>query len=642
MKVLVVSWIINSAKATFIEFIILFTTKNMTRTIFIKDIMLTNATIPFLLQSNWIEGNSIKYQLQDLFDNYKVKVKSNVDHLFASTTDDQNNLDALAVNDMGEMIAGRCDDAIIGIANATASTDSKADSEIILVADNLLAQADSEATADANALAIGIENKSKIKTNKGHDIILGVANATASGNSIANSQAELVLSSVPAAAISNSVAKVNVLAEAVGISNASHIATGIGHDLIIGVAKASASGSSMADSQALALSSNDSSATANSNALTIVDTLAIGIDNVDKITTGKGDDIIIGAASTSAMSEAEAKAFAHNTTALVNECDPAATIQVETAFSSSTSAATANSRTTTLGIINSGKIFMDRGNDVIIGLAYSKNSSNAQTISYAESIANSQAIAIANANSSAIAEGTAVGIANLGKINTGRGNDFVIGIAINAATADADADADAVAVADDSNAQTDSSAIADTANAIAIGIDNTSGLLITANGNDQVVGIGDIGIIGGNLRGGSGHDRIIGYGNTVGVANSKIELGKGNDFFKAAIVNFDPFTGETSFLEDQSGAIKDASIFGDRGNDTFEIGGFESNVAIDGGRHHDVVKLWGSIDDYDITLASSGDKALTIENSDGILAVKNVEEFYFGNSDQAYSYHDFA
>jgi len=535
---------------------------------------------------------------------------------------------------------------MIGIANASAVSNATATSEIKLIEDDLpTANADSKANGDAKAQAIGIDNKTKIKTDKGHDTILGVANALASSSAIADSQAAFVSSNIPGAAISNSIATVNVLAEAVGIRNTGHISTGIGRDMILGIANADASGSATAKSQAKSLFSNNSSATANSESTVIVNALAIGIDNIGKITTGRGHDIVVGVASTSAMSEAEAQAFTHNTTALVNECDPVAINAIGTALSGSTSTATAITQTTTLGIVNPGKILMDRGNDVLIGLAYNSSLSNGSAISEAKSIANNEAIATADAASLAIASSNTVGIANFGKINTGRNNDTVIGIAINLTTATVDANADAIAQADDSDAQTDSNAIADVSEALSIGIDNTSGLLITANGNDQVIGIGDIGISGGKIRGDGGHDRIFGYGSTVGVADSKIKLGQGNDFFKAAIVKINPFTGEISDSSDQSGSIKNAIIIGDRGNDTFEIGGFESTVSIDGGKHHDVLKLWGNIENYEITLGSSGDKSLTIEaidDSNSILAVKNVEVFYFGNSNHAYSYHDFA
>ncbi|MGB5632326.1 MAG: hypothetical protein WBM44_21095 [Waterburya sp.] len=619
----------------------------MSTNILVKDILLTDETSTFPLQIDRLEEN-IQHQIEDSIHNYEVK--SNLDSLLINTTDSQDNLNALAINNMDAIATGNDHDTIIGIANAFASSEAKAASEVQLIADDddiSTADANSEAIADAEAIAIGIDNTETITTGRGRDTIIGIANASASGSSMADSRAELVLGKVSSGdAISNSVATVNVVATAIGISNVCEISTGRGHDTIIGVANASASGSSMANSQAASVFGNDSSATANSESIVVVETLAIGIDNIYKITTGKGHDVIIGVASNSAISQAEATALANNTAALATELateyDSDAFNQLETAISKGTSTAIANSKTTTLGIFNSGKILMDRGNDVIIGLANNTSSSSSQAISEAESIANDVAIATADGESLAISEGAAVGIVNLGTIHTGMGNDTIIGIAVNDATAAADADANAVGLADDPDTQTNTNAIADTSEAIAIGIDNASGLMITAGGDDQVIGIGAIGITGGNIRAGNGNDRIMGYGSFVGVEDIKIQLGKGDDFFKAAIVDLDPLTGEISLQDDQSGSLKNTAIFGGLGNDTFEIGGFEATVSIDGGRDHDVIKLWGNLDDYEITLGSSGNQAVTIEDSDSMLTVKNVEAFYFGNSDRVYSFDDFA
>lgn len=618
----------------------------MSTNILVKDILLTDETSTFPLQINRLEEN-IQHQIEDSIHNYEVK--SNLDSLLINTTDSQDNPNALAINNMDAIATGNDHDTIMGIANAFASSEAKATSEVQLIADDDISTADanSEAITDAEAIAIGIDNTETITTGRGRDTIIGMANASASGSSMADSRAELVLGKVSSGdAIGNSVATVNVVATAIGISNVCEISTGRGHDTIIGVANASASGSSMANSQAASVFGNDSSATANSESIVVVDTLAIGIDNIHKITTGKGHDVIIGVASNSAISQTEATALANNTAALATEYDSHAFNQFETAISKGTSTAIANSKTTTLGIFNSGKILMDRGNDVIIGLANNTSSSSSQAISEAESIANDVAIATADAESLAISEGAAVGIVNLGTIHTGMGNDTIIGIAINDATAtaaaDANANANAVGPGDDSDTQTNTNAIADNSETIAIGIDNASGLIVTAGGDDQVIGIGAIGITGGNIRAGNGNDRIMGYGSFVGVEDIKIQLGKGDDFFKAAIVDLDPLTGEISLQDDQSGSLKNTAIFGGRGNDTFEIGGFEATVSIDGGRDHDVIKLWGNLDDYEITLGSSGHQAVTIEDSDSMLTVKNVEAFYFGNSDRVYSFDDFA
>jgi hypothetical protein len=281
------------------------------------------------------------------------------------------------------------------------------------------------------------------------------------------------------------------------------------------------------------------------------------------------------------------------------------------------------------------------GNDVIVGLANNQSESKSQTRSVAESTANDLATATADAQSLAIALGSTIGIANFGEINTGKGNDIVMGIAIDKTAAIANADADAASTVNNSDAQTNTKAIADTSQAIAIGIDNTGGKILTAIGDDQIIGMGEIGILGGSLNAGVGDDRVIGYGKEVGVESSQIRLGQGNDWFKAAIVDFDPFTGAISLPSDQSDSIKDTNVFGDRGNDTFEIGDFKNSVLIDGGTDFDILRLWGNLDDYQFT-SSSDNKTLTIEDSGSVLTVKNVEAIYYGDSEQAYKISDFA
>ncbi|WP_158260738.1 hypothetical protein, partial [Pleurocapsa sp. CCALA 161] len=370
---------------------------------------------------------------------------------------------------------------------------------------------------------------------------------------------------------------------------------------------------------------------------------ALGINNTGVINTGEGHDVIIGLATNSAVSEAEAAAFAYNAAILATGSDPEAIQALETAIAQSASLATAVSTTTTLGIVNLGQILTSCGDDVIIGLANNQSSSNAQTISVAESAANDTATATADAQSLAIAQGSTVGIVNLGQINTGKGNDLVIGIAIDKSAAVAGANANAASTVDNSDAQANTRTLSDTSQAIAIGIDNIGGKILTAIGNDRVVGVGEIGILGGSLNTGLGNDQVIAYGSTIGVQDSEIRLGQGDDFFKAAIVDFDPVTGAISFPLDQSSSIKNTSVFGDRGHDTFEISNFEGNVLIDGGKDFDVLRLWGNLDDYQFT-GSSDNRTLTIEDSDSgsVLTAKNIEAVYYGDSDQAYKISDFA
>ncbi len=496
------------------------------------------------------------------------------------------------------------------------------------------------ANSQANAIAIGTEIIDKIALGRDNDTILGVANASAVSESIAIALAVILGNELPAKAESEAIAVADALA--IGIDNLGKIITGNGNDTLIGVANASAAASAKTVSQAEAIFGNKSSATANSKSIASANILAIGIGNIGEIATGKGNDMIIGVANTWADSQAEATALASNIAAGSTDCDFEVVNQIETAISSSTSATITNSKTSTFGIFNSGQIHTGQGDDLIFGVANTRILSNSQAIANAESVARDLAIAAADAESMAIGESDTVGIVNTGAIATGRGNDMIIGIAVNNATAMADASANAVSIADDSNSQTDTNSIADTSRAIAIGIDNTSGVIETSEGDDQIIGYGVVGIKGGNIDTGKGNDRIIAYGSNIGVEDSEIKLGQGNDYFQAAIVDFNPFTREVDFPEDQSGSIKNAAVFGDRGNDTFEIGGFAGIVAIDGGRDYDVLKLWGNIDDYKISLGSSRNQALTIEDADSMLIVENIEAFYFGNSDRVYSFNDFA
>lgn len=570
---------------------------------------------------------------------YQYNDKSNVDSTLVTDPNNPDNYQAVAMNNNHNIATGIDNNIIYGKGISSALSSATAGSEAKFISTHLVT-ANSQAIADVGVLALGIVNSGTINTGKGDDIIFGTADA--SGNSQADAQAELILSNVTYTdATSNSLATVNVLVEAVGISNSGKINTGSGDDIIVGVANASASGNSTTNSQTQLVFTNDSTATANSESVVIVNSLSIGIDNTSTINTGEGHDVIVGFATNSAMSQAIAATFAYNATVLATGGDSQAIDVIETAVSQSTSSATAVNTTTTLGIVNSCQIITSNGDDVIVGLANNQSDSKSQTQSVAESTANDLATATADGQSLAIALGSTVGIANFGEINTGKGNDIVMGIAINKTTATADADANAVSVVNDSNAQTNTSAIADVSQTTAIGIDNTGGKILTAIGDDQIIGMGEIGILGGNFNAGVGDDQVIGYGKKVGVESSQIRLGQGNDCFKAAIVNFDPFTGAISLPSDQSDSIKDTSVFGDRGNDTFEIGDFKNSVLIDGGKDFDILRLRGNIDDYQFT-ASSDDKTLTIEDSGSVLTVKNVEAIYYGDSDQAYKISDFA
>ncbi|MGL5835745.1 MAG: hypothetical protein ACRC1Z_21310 [Waterburya sp.] len=533
-----------------------------------------------------------------------------------------------------DFFSGAGNEIIFGQGISTAVSDAASETT-----SNSTPIADSRATAFANAMAEGIINYANIYTGAGNDTILGIAEV--SGISTATAQTESALSNVYFINVQDtSAATVNVVVDAIGIRNTNNISTDQGNDTIVGVANASASGTAKATSQAELVVSNNSTVAANSRAEVVVETLSIGLENTGKIYTGEGRDLVIGVANASAMSEAEAVALAFNTTIITTGDGSQIINEIDKALTQGTSAAFATSLTTTLGLVNTGQIYTGKGNDVIVGIANNKSSSQSVAASAAGSIARDVAFATANAQAEAIAEGSAVGIVNVGEINTGEADDIVIGIAIDSTAAEARADALAESFVTDSDAQTNTNTVADTSKAITIGIDNTSGKILTAKGNDQVIGMGEIGILGGNIYTGLGDDRLLSYGSQVGIQGSKISLGKGSDFFQAAITEFDPVTGATSFDLDQSDSIKDSQVFGDRGNDTFEIGNFAGNVLIDGGQDVDSLRLWGNLDDY--TYTRSADNTLTIESNGAILTVQNIETIYTGTSDQAYSISDFA
>ena len=573
---------------------------------------------------------------RDLINN--LEAKSDLDNIFSTTADNQTHPEAVAMSNGKSLCTGNDNDTVVGTAKAVASSDAIATANTESISEHMfLGSAISNSDAVVEALAIGIDNTGKINTGKGNDKVVGIANVSATAISEVSSQAELVFDDSDAELNAQSEATANIFAEGIGINNLGKIHTGKGCDTITGIANVSATATSTAFSLARSVFDNNV-AIANSESLSVIEAFAVGIDNTGKIDTGRGDDLIIGIANTSTMTEADAAAFTESV-ATLSEFD-GDVVDVGTAISQSTSLAIADSLTTTLGIINSGKISTSQGNDVIFGLANNENLSNSEAISEAVATANDFADAIGNASSLAIANGSAVGIANLGKIYTGNGHDTIIGVAINNSVADANAETFAEAFGDNSNSPVTTDSIADSGEAIAIGIDNADGVIKTGQGNDRIIGYGKVGIVGGEIHTGNGDDRVIGYGTTVGVEGGAIDLGKGNDYFKAMIVDFNPLTG-ISHRDDRSNSIKDAEVFGGHGNDTFELGGFEGTVSIDGGSDRDVLKLWGNVDDYKFTIGSSGDR-LTVEDSDSKLVVKNVEELYFSDSHHAYSFNDFA
>ena len=67
----------------------------MSKNIFLQDILINDDTFVVPFKMDWLEGNSVKHQIQDLTHNYKIK--SDLADFFVSTTDNQDNPNALAL-----------------------------------------------------------------------------------------------------------------------------------------------------------------------------------------------------------------------------------------------------------------------------------------------------------------------------------------------------------------------------------------------------------------------------------------------------------------------------------------------------------------------------------------------------------------
>ncbi len=582
-----------------------------------------------------------------------------------STDQNDENTIAIGVQNQGFLQTGEGDDQILGIAEVKANSINKtinlgitntglirtgigndtvignATSETIAISTNNLNTNDLGEN-ELNTLAIGIQNRGLIETADGNDKIFGLATISNSGESIINSPIELSLDGLAnSLALSTAVVEINTSALAIGIQNTGEIQTGKDNDQIIGIAQAESLINLEVNSEVNLELGNNSLAIANSEVTTNIGAFAIGLENQGQIGSGQGDDYLVGVAGALAINDLEVNTLARNI-AISSVSDLNAIEEIEQIRTAQTnSVITGVSQTNSLGILNTGLIDSGIGNDLLLGLASSISSSNIETTSLAEAIAQDSAPTIADLDALAVGVSSAVGIGNSGKIATGKGHDMIIGISSNNSAADINFDTRAVSNSNMSNADSIIRVLADASEAIAIGIDNNSGLITTAEGDDRIIGLGNIGITGGTINTGRDDDSVVGYGD-IGVAGSKIELGQGNDFFKAAIVTVDSLTGEILFSENQSGSIIDSSVWGGNGNDRFEIGGFAGNVVIDGGLDHDVFKLFGNFDDYEISLGSVDHQSLSIENSDSVLTIRNVEEFQFANSDRIYSYSDFA
>ncbi|MEM7594196.1 MAG: hypothetical protein AAF383_22240, partial [Cyanobacteria bacterium P01_A01_bin.83] len=384
-----------------------------------------------------LEGGNKYYQKLNLIDNHEVE--SHLDHLLDLDEEELINSVPMTLAHTDELITDENADFISSLAFASAQSDATA------IAEKVNTDSESEADADADANTIGLDNAGKISTKEGEDILMGIALSRADAEADADSSARLN---------SNSVATADAIADGIGISNSGKIYTGEDNDAVIGIANVSASSDADTNARAKSLAGSDLETTATSVSAAVVKTSAIGIENFDTIHTGLGSDMIVGVANNWATSIADAEAFARNTASLATEYASTTLDQVETAIATSTAASTAINQSLTIGLANAGLIRTGRGHDVILGLAFNSSSSEATVIADAEATAKDFATAFAAGESLATAESIAVGIVNSGKIDTGKGADTIIGIAVGDVNAFSDADANANADADVPDTQT--------------------------------------------------------------------------------------------------------------------------------------------------------------------------------------------
>jgi hypothetical protein len=152
----------------------------------------------------------------------------------------------------------------------------------------------------------------------------------------------------------------------VGLDNQDTIDTGKGMDTVKGIASGEASVSAVATATAtaIAISTDTASATAISSATAVAEAVAdltvVGIENLGIIDTGKGNDIVTGEASASAVTEV----FAETITLALASAENGEATAIADAVALATSQATA----TTIGI-KDGEIYLGRGDDTVIAAA---------------------------------------------------------------------------------------------------------------------------------------------------------------------------------------------------------------------------------------------------------------------------------
>ena len=348
-------------------------------------------------------------------------------------------------------------------------------------------------------------------------------------------------------------------------------------------------------------------------------TFAIGIENsLGIIKTGAGDDTINGIAETTgedtevdifATGFDNDQSFSSRPQSIVDVGDGNNTIAGTATTVAKSQQGSGNAQAT--GILNRGtmaEIRSGTGDDTIRGTAIAKVESG-------EDSATANALGIFNLDS--------------GKIQTGDGNDIIMG--------SAEASASGTAMVE----------------ASAIGINNGSKEVETRNGDDIIMGSADamaegqegsstvsaIGISSfnsGEIRTGDGNDFVAGMATasgggavSTGILNGKIDLGRGHDTLIARASGTGVNLGVDNVLLDGGG-----------GNDTFDLQNGNGTI-IGGSGGQDRLILEGFKDDYAFTELASLSLGVAITNSDNLtnLTVSEVELFEFlGEPTMTYTY----